>query len=76
VFDLQNIRITYTPGGGNPRDLVKAPDAGCVGGQWYVSQVDSNGNPAELQLCPDTCAAVQGDNDAQINVTFTCLNIQ
>jgi hypothetical protein len=76
VFDLKNITITYTPGsGGTARKLTQAGDASCVGGQWYVSQLDANQNPAELQLCPDTCAAAQGDPGAQINVTFTCLDI-
>jgi hypothetical protein len=74
VFDLKNITLTYTPSSGISRDLVKAPDASCVGGQWYVSQTDPiSGNPSELQLCPDTCAAASGDPGAQVTVTFVCL---
>jgi hypothetical protein len=75
VFDLKNIHIWYTPSGGTERELTQANDASCVGGQWYVSATDANGNAQELQLCPDTCAAAQGDPGAQINVRFTCLTV-
>jgi hypothetical protein len=73
VFDLQNITVTYSPSSGTPRVLGKAPSSSCLGGQWYVSQVDGSGNPATLELCPDTCAAAQGDPGAEVEVTFTCL---
>jgi hypothetical protein len=76
IFDLQDIHISYTPSGGTARDLAKAPDQSCVGGQWYVSGLDASGNPAQLQLCPDTCAAAQGDPGSQVSVTFTCLSRQ
>jgi hypothetical protein len=72
IFDLQNITVTYSPSNGGPRPLGKAPSSSCVGGQWYVSQTDANGNPAMLELCPDTCAAAQGDPGAAVEVTFTC----
>jgi hypothetical protein len=73
IFDLQNITVTYSPSSGGPRTLGKAPSSSCVGGQWYVSQTDANGNPATLELCADTCAAAQGDPGATVEVTFTCL---
>jgi len=73
AFDLQNITVTYSPSSGSSRTLGKAPSSACVGGQWYVSQTDANGNPATLELCPDTCAAAQGDPGAMVEVTFTCL---
>jgi hypothetical protein len=76
VFDLKNITLTYIPSSGISRVLGQAANASCAGGQWYVSQTDAGGNPTELQLCPDTCAAASGDPGAQIEVTFVCLKIQ
>jgi hypothetical protein len=72
VFDLINFTLTYTPSAGVSRILGKAADASCVGGQWYVSAADANGNPTEVALCPETCAAAQSDPGATLKVTFPC----
>ncbi len=56
----------------NPTEIPKVDDlAGCddVVDGWYY---DDNDNPEMINLCPDTCAKVQGDEDAGIDVKFGC----
>ncbi len=56
----------------NPVEIPKVDDlAGCddVVDGWYY---DDNDNPEMINLCPDTCAKVQGDENAGIDVKFGC----
>jgi hypothetical protein len=76
IIDSRKIKLTYTPGNGSPaQDLKKATSSACTDGQWFISSQDANGIPTGLELCPDTCAMAQADDGAQIQVTFTCIQL-
>ena len=66
-IDLASVVVQYTPGGaGNATDFAQVADAAaCKPGAFYLS-TDT------IHLCPDTCAVVQGDEKAAINVLFAC----
>ena len=56
----------------NPEAIPKVDDlAGCddVVDGWYY---DDNNDPQMIHLCPDTCAKVQGNEGAGIDVKFGC----
>jgi hypothetical protein len=43
-------------------------------GQWFISSEDALGMPTELQLC-SACNAASVGRGAQVQVTFTCMEI-
>lgn len=65
--DLASVVVQYTPAGmGNPTNFVQVADeAACKPNGFYLS-TDT------IHLCADTCALVQGDDKAAINVLFAC----
>jgi hypothetical protein len=66
-IDLASVVVQYTAGGvGNATDFAQVADAAsCKPGAFYLT-TDT------IHLCPDTCAVVQGDEKAAINVLFAC----
>lgn len=75
TLDPNKVNVQYFPGGQPPSQTVfRVNDASqCTtgGGQggWYF---DNNTAPTKIFLCPDTCAAVQSDAAAKIEVQFGC----
>ncbi|MFP6684915.1 MAG: VWA domain-containing protein, partial [Polyangiaceae bacterium] len=71
-FDPTKLNVKYTPGGmGSAINIPKADnqgDCGSVHG-WYY---DDNINPSKVYLCPATCAMVQSDATALVELAFGC----
>lgn len=72
-IDFDKVNVEYVPGPsqpGNPIYYVPGgiADCGPMGGWYYDDPV----NPSQILLCDDTCNAVQGNPDGQINVKFGC----
>ncbi|MBK9263629.1 MAG: VWA domain-containing protein [Polyangiaceae bacterium] len=66
------VNFTYTPNGmGEPKIVPRADDlADCKDlPGWYY---DSNLAPTKLILCPASCATVQADVNAKVEVLFGC----
>jgi hypothetical protein len=71
--DLVNVNY-YQGGGGTPQPIYHvngASDCGPNGG-WYY---DDNNNPTKVLICPATCAAVQADPNAKVDILFGCQTI-
>jgi hypothetical protein len=71
-LDPDEVNLSYTPKGmGMPIILPRATDsAGCNGQPgWYY---DNPTAPTEIELCPASCATVQADTSAVVDVLFGC----
>ncbi len=68
-FDPDSAVVTHSSSSGMSTSLVRRDDATTCGGGWYY---DDNVNPTQVNLCPSTCAAVQGDPGASVDVTLGC----
>lgn len=72
VLDPDEVNFSYTPKGmGTPKVLLRAKDLfDCVGDPgWYY---DNNAAPTKIILCPASCATVQSDSEAKVDVLFGC----
>ena len=60
-------KVIYTPGGGGSETIFdQVADAGdCGPGKFYI-------DGDTVFLCPDSCAQVQGDPNAEISLKFDC----
>ncbi len=70
--DTSKVNMTFTPGGGGEQTIGQVADAAACSGVvdgWYY---DDPLNPTSLTLCPDTCAAVQGDPAGIIDIVVGC----
>jgi hypothetical protein len=77
LVDTRDVKVIYKQGGTTDVTLTEAPNDDCtLGGQWYFSGSDPNGQPLNINLCPDTCTTVQADLDATVNIHFNCLKEQ
>jgi uncharacterized protein YegL len=71
-LDPDKVNFSYTPQGlGLPKVLLRALDlVDCTGDPgWYY---DSNTSPTKIILCPASCATVQADTKAKVDVLFGC----
>jgi hypothetical protein len=68
--DLESVTVEYTPMGmGAPTSFKQVSTLGaCVPNAFYISG-------DRIYMCPDTCAAVQRDTKAKVEVLFDCLSI-
>jgi hypothetical protein len=74
LVDPNAVIVQFTPSGGTPRDLTRAPGDSCAaGGQWYYSEFDATGAPTRLDFCPNTCDTAKNDPNATVQIQFTCL---
>ncbi len=66
-IDLATVVVQYTPAGmGAVTSFAQVTGAAqCVANAFYL-------DAGLIHLCPETCALVQGDAKAQINVLFAC----
>lgn len=68
TFDKGKVAVRVTSAAGAARVLVYDPD--CSGADaWHH---DDPASPAEIVLCDQACAAVQGDRSAELDVEFAC----
>lgn len=68
-LDLKRVAVEYTPGDSDPPMLFgPVANAGeCLPKGFYIDEDEEL-----VHLCPETCAMVQGDDAAKINVLFDC----
>jgi hypothetical protein len=74
-LSVDDVNFTYTPKGvGSPKIVPRADDLADCNGQpgWYY---DSNSGPTKIVLCPTSCATVQADATAKVNVLYGCDSI-
>lgn len=66
-IDLNNMLVSYQPGGGGaPVIFGRVPDqASCAPDKYYLTST-------RVFLCPQTCARVQADQGANLEVLFQC----
>ncbi|UQA60718.1 hypothetical protein [Polyangium aurulentum] len=69
TIDLASVVVEYTPGGmGAPAQYKQVADAAaCAPDSFFIDKATKT-----ISLCPDTCALVQKDTGAKINVLFAC----
>lgn len=71
--DPKLVNVNYTPGdGGAPVTFGQVPTAGdCTAqtGGWFY---DDPAKPTTVTLCPTTCASVQADEKAKIEILLGC----
>lgn len=78
TLDPNKVNVDYLNGGKPPANAIPRVNdlAGCSSGAsqggWYF---DDNKNPKKILLCPQTCAAVQSDSAAKIEVKFGCESV-
>ena len=75
MLNPDKVNFSYSPKGtGKASVLPRAGDlAACNGGPgWYY---DSDSAPSKIILCPASCATVQGDSDAKVDVLFGCTSL-
>lgn len=75
VLNPADVNFSYTPGNtGVPTTLLRATDEAACNGQpgWYF---DNNTAPTKITLCPTSCATVQDDPNAKVNVLFGCKSL-
>lgn len=78
TLDPNKVNVDYLPSGQPPASpIFRVNDlAGCSSGAnqggWYF---DNNAAPTKILLCPQTCAAVQSDPAAKIDVKFGCESV-
>jgi cysteine-rich repeat protein len=65
--DFDRVVVVYEPGTGAPRSLRRVPDlAACAGGgDYYVADL-------RIELCPETCTAVEADDAGSLAVHVAC----
>jgi uncharacterized protein YegL len=70
-FEVGKVAVSFTPGAGPEVEIPKANNASDCRGTpgWYY---DDNVSPDKIILCPASCAAVQDDSQARLNVLFGC----
>jgi hypothetical protein len=68
-IDLKSVVVEYTPGDMSPpQQFAQVADAAsCAAGSFYIDTATKT-----ISLCPDTCAVVQKDAAAKVNVLFAC----
>ena len=69
-LDPQTVNVTYTPGSGShPLTLQQVDGAAACGEGWYY---DDPVAPTKISLCPETCALIQADKSARLDVLIGC----
>jgi hypothetical protein len=72
-LDPNKVNVLYTSGTGGTQTIFGVPAAECPPASeflgWYY---DNPTHPQQVIACPETCAVLQGDDGAQIEVQFGC----
>ncbi len=70
AVDPYKVNVNYTPGGGSKETLGQVASAtDCANGGWYY---DNPTAPTKITLCPSTCATIQADKAAKLEVLLGC----
>jgi hypothetical protein len=68
--DPAKVNVNYYPTGGSGQGLLKvAGPEQCVLNGWYY---DDPQNPTRIILCPSTCASIQNDPGAKVQILLGC----
>jgi hypothetical protein len=70
TLDFNAVNLVFTPSGGAPETL--AYDKDCVGPGWRYADPQS---PTKIEICPASCATIQGDLRASINLELGCATV-
>ncbi len=75
ALSFDNVNGNYTPGKGSESTLPRVQDAAACAmtGGWYY---DNNAAPTQIHLCANTCATVQADTGATLQVLYSCVASQ
>ncbi len=65
------VNVSLSTGGGQPEILVR--NDACNGPGWTFDDVQS---PSAIVLCPETCAAVENDATAAIEIVLGCPTVE
>jgi hypothetical protein len=70
-FDHGRVNVRYVPSGGaSTLNIGHVPDARhCAAGGWYYDNPEA---PQNISVCPSTCAVLQRDASARVDVLFGC----
>jgi hypothetical protein len=73
--DPDKVNVKYTPGEGEPTTIGKVATEKACGpdGGWYYEP--EQGPPSSIVFCPATCASVQGDADASVDIILGCATV-
>ena len=71
TLDIGAVNVIYTGSGGSENIIGSNP--GCAQGVGW--QYDQPKAPTHIELCPSTCANVQGDTGGKVAVMFGCKTI-
>jgi hypothetical protein len=73
-LDFNTVKVNYTPGDATPvqnfTDVGSAAACGLDPNGYWVDTATLT-----IHLCPETCATVTDDNDAQVDVVVDCGSI-
>ncbi|MEP7120909.1 MAG: hypothetical protein ABJE95_08370 [Byssovorax sp.] len=75
TLDFTLVNVTYTPGGGAAKSIPRVADAAhcpASGDAWYY---DASAPPTRILLCKATCAEVEKDLMAEVDVVLGCATI-
>ncbi len=70
TVDQGFVNVTLTPGGDNPDAVLANP--GCSGAGDEGWTFDDADDPKSIVLCEATCAKLEGDPEATINIVLGC----
>ena len=71
--DPGQVNVIYKPSSGGQQTIGKVDDGGgCGMGGWYY---DNPANPERIILCPESCAALQLDPAADVEVLLGCATV-
>jgi hypothetical protein len=69
LFDPYSATVAYTPGSGATQALARRATSADCGTGWYYDNIT---NPTSITLCPSTCATIQADANAKLQVHLGC----
>lgn len=70
IVDQGYVNVTLTPGGENPEAVLANP--GCDGAADEGWTFDDEDDPTAIVLCDATCATLEGDSEAKVNIVLGC----
>ncbi len=75
IFNVDQTNVQYTDAGAVQSLIGHVPDEASCGqrGGWYY---DDPVNPGKVLVCPETCAEIQSQPQAQIDILFGCDTVE
>jgi hypothetical protein len=68
TLDLATVQVKYNSAGTEIATFTQVADAGaCTADSFYIDVMANT-----IVICPDACATVQADEDAEISIVFGC----